>query len=259
MLLCFILILLPFPTSVLAVLSPPFLSRSAPVFHTSSSVSYLLGSFFPSYFPHLMFLLVVKPIFLSKLRMDVIPLPELPCCSSSPASIAPKGHAPSTEVSCSGRRSPPEIFPQALVADVWLVGAWWAAWGLCSQSASMHAASLEEKQAGGSWAPKEPSFSDLQVLEQNTDLCHCDESWQRCSGGLWNQCTFAAAKDTCSHLCCLLMHSLRGGTKGISQREPSMAAWITQEWAPGRKSVNVSKGSVCLSLPALCCLQENTP
>lgn len=42
--------------------------------------------------------LAVKPAFLSKLRMDVISLPELPCCSFNPASIDLKGRAPSTSV-----------------------------------------------------------------------------------------------------------------------------------------------------------------
>lgn len=102
----------PFPISVLPVLSPSFLSHCALVFLTSSSLSYLLGSFFLSHFPHLgnlMFLTVEKHVFLSKLRMDAISLRELPHCSPKPASTAPEGPNPSTGVSCSSRRLPQRL------------------------------------------------------------------------------------------------------------------------------------------------------
>lgn len=104
----------PCPIFVLPVLPPSFLSHSALVFHTSSSLSYPLGSFFPSHLPcfgNLQFLTVEKHVFLSKLRMDAISLPELPRCSPRPARTVPKGPTPSTGVSCSSRRAPPETSP----------------------------------------------------------------------------------------------------------------------------------------------------
>lgn len=157
MLLCFMLILPPFPISVLPVLSPSFVSHSALVFHTSSSLFYLLGSFLPSHFPclgNLMFFTVEKNVFLFMLRIRAISLPELPRFSPKPASTAPERPTSSTGVSCSGRRAPPETPPQVLAGDAWLVGVQWAAWELCSQSASTQAVSLE-------WwarAPEEPQL-----------------------------------------------------------------------------------------------------
>lgn len=101
---------------------------------------------------------------------------------------------------------------------------------------------------GGQQPLRSPSFSDLQILEQNTDLCRCGESWWRCSDGPWNQCTFPVTRDMCSPSWCLHTHPLRVGTKGTSQREPSRAAWITWERAQKKKSGMASKGMLCASV-----------
>lgn len=56
----------------------------------------------------------------------------------------------------------PQRLPQALAVDAWLVGMQRAAWGLCSQSASTQAVSLE----GWAAAPEEPQllrFADIRA------------------------------------------------------------------------------------------------
>lgn len=56
----------------------------------------------------------------------------------------------------------PQRLSQALAVDAWLVGMQWATWGLCSQSASTQAVSLE----GWAAAPEEPQllrFADIRA------------------------------------------------------------------------------------------------
>ena len=100
---------------------------------------------------------------------------------------------------------------------------------------------------GGQQPPRSLSFRDLQMLERISSLCCWDENWWRWSVGPWNWHTFPGTRDTSFPLRCLHAHPLMDSTKGTSQKEPSRAARITQEWASRSKYVMISKGTLCSS------------
>jgi len=108
-----------------------------------------------------MFLTVETPIIPFKISMDEISLPELPCCSPRPASTALEGSL-GTGVSCSSRWAPREAPPQAVAADACLVGAQWAAQGLCLQPATTQAISLQW-WAAASKEPQLPRSADVRA------------------------------------------------------------------------------------------------
>lgn len=171
MLLCLMLILLPFP----------FLSVPSPFFPgTSHFILALLSSWFLFSFQlpclrYLMFLTVEKPIFLSKLRMEAVSLLELPRCSPKPASTAPKG-LPFLAQNCLALA---EGLPEKLPLRHW--GGMGCLRVLLT--VSHHTSSFTGVLGSSLWGA--PVSWDFQMLEQNCGSCHWNESWWRCSDGPW--------------------------------------------------------------------------